>query len=146
MSKTHFQVPTSKDSADLQEALTEYNIQIVPSLPKTEIYRLDFVLKDERGKLIGGINAEYVNWGILFTSLLFVDSKYRSHGYGSQLLEHVEKLAIEKGCYLAHTDTLEFQAKDSTLSTGMKCLAFWMIARKDTRGIPEKEPELNLRP
>lgn len=109
---------TSLDNSAIQAGLTEYNMQIVPALPRTEIHKLDFALKDDQGSLLGGINAEYVNWGVLFISLLYVDRQYRSHGYGSKLLNQVEKLALEKGCYLAHTDTLEFQAKDFYLKHG----------------------------
>ena len=118
MTKAILTPATPSDNTAIQEGITEYNIQIIPALPRAEIHKLDFVLKNGQGALLGGINAEYVNWGILFISLLFVEERYRSHGYGSKLLEYVEKLAREKGCYLAHTDTLEFQAKDFYLKHG----------------------------
>lgn len=66
----------------------------------------------------GGINAEYVNWGVLFISLLFIQKPYRAHGYGSKLLSYVESIAKEKGGHLAHTDTLEFQGRDFYLQHG----------------------------
>jgi len=109
---------SSSDNHAIQEALTDYNIQVCPVLPRAELHKLDFALKDPQGKLIGGINAEYVNWGILFISLLFIKEEFHSLGHGSMLLKNVEKIAKEKGCYLAHTDTLEFQAKDFYLIHG----------------------------
>lgn len=118
MTNVHIQPATTAENSAIQEALTEYNIRIVPTLPRAEIRKLDFALKNDEGSLIGGINAEYVNWGILFISLFFVEEQYRSRGYGSRLLSHVEKIAKENGCYLAHTDTLEFQAKNFYLKHG----------------------------
>lgn len=112
MPKLSFHSASAKENATIQKGLTEYNIEIVPTLPRAKIHKIDLVLKDEEGNLLGGVNAEYVNWGILFIALLFIKKQYRSLGYGTRLLKEVEKLAQENGCYLAHTDTLEFQAKD----------------------------------
>ncbi len=109
---------TLSDNTLIQESLTNYNIEVCPHLPRAECHKLDFVLKDPQGHLLGGINAETVNWGILYISLLFVKKEYRSLGYGSRLLQHVESLARKTNCYLAHTDTLEFQAKDFYLRQG----------------------------
>ena len=39
-------------------------------------------------------------------------------GYGSILLKEVEKIAKEKGCYLIHLDTFDFQAKDFYVKHG----------------------------
>jgi len=90
----------------------------MPHLPRTEIQKIDLVLKDEQGSLLGGINAEYVNWGVLSISLLFIKKEQRKYGYGTQLLKHVEEFARAKGGHLAHVDTLEFQAKDFYLKHG----------------------------
>lgn len=112
-------VPASTlDNQIIQDGITDYNIEVIPSLPRAVTHKLDFALKNEHNELIGGINAEYVNWGILSISLLFIEEKYRSLGYGTKLLSHIEHIAKEKGCYLAHTDTFEFQAKDFYLSHG----------------------------
>lgn len=118
MNKFTLNEASPTENVILQESLTDYNIQIEPSLPRAVTHKLDFVLKDNQGTLIGGINSEYVNWGILFISLLFVNQEHRSLGYGSLLLSYVEKIAIKNGCYLAHTDTMEFQAKDFYLRHG----------------------------
>lgn len=56
---------SSDDNAVLQKRLTDYNLQVIPTLPRTEIQKIDLVFKDEQGRLLGGINAEYVNWGFL---------------------------------------------------------------------------------
>jgi GNAT superfamily N-acetyltransferase len=49
---------------------------------------------------------------------LWVKEKYRKEGYGSVLLNEVEKIAKEKGCNLVHLDTFDFQAKDFYLKQG----------------------------
>ena len=109
---------SSKDNHLLQEAITNYNFQIVPELPRAEICNIDLVIKNDSGEPIGGINAEIVNWGILFISLLFIHEKYRHLGYGSKLLKHVEEKARIKGCHLSHVDTFDFQGKDYYLDHG----------------------------
>lgn len=112
------QIASDKDNIALQNAITDYNIKIVPTLPRAETHKLDLVLKDKNQTLIGGINAEYVNWGILFIQLLFIEEQFRGLRYGSQLLKRVEQLAKAQGCHLAHLDTFEFQGKDFYLKQG----------------------------
>ncbi len=50
--------------------------------------------------------------------MLWVDEAHRGKGYGSILLEEVEKIAKEKECTLIHLDTFDFQAKDFYLKHG----------------------------
>lgn len=109
---------TPQDNHALQEAITDYNIQIVPELPRAKTEKIDLVIKDSENRLIGGINCECVNWGILFIPLLYVHEQYRGLGYGSKLLKYAEEQARKKGCYLAHLDTFDFQGKDFYLKQG----------------------------
>jgi GNAT superfamily N-acetyltransferase len=44
--------------------------------------------------------------------------KYRSQHLGSVLLNHVETLAKNNGCYMSHLDTFDFQGKDFYLKHG----------------------------
>jgi ribosomal protein S18 acetylase RimI-like enzyme len=48
----------------------------------------------------------------LYIDVLWVKEESRGDGYGSALLEEMEKIAKEKGCKLVHLDTFDFQAKD----------------------------------
>lgn len=107
-----------KDLEALDRAITDYNIQIAQELPRAEIQRLDFTAKDQQGVLLGGIQAYWVNWGILHIELLYVYDNYRSQGIASMLLEHVEKIARSYHCHIAHLDTFDFQAKDFYLKHG----------------------------
>ncbi len=107
-----------KDLKALDEAITDYNIRIAEELPRAEIERLDFTIKNVKSDLLGGIQAYRVNWGILHIELLYVYDNYRGQGIASMLLEHVEKIARDHHCYLSHLETFDFQAKDFYLKHG----------------------------
>ncbi len=108
---------SAKDSEMLLEALIEFDFECMPHLPRIEIEKLDFVLKNNEGVFMGGINAEYF-WGILAIKFLCIDKPFRSLKLGAVLINHVEKLAKQRGCYMAHLDTFDFQAKDFYLRHG----------------------------
>jgi len=101
-----------KDLKALDDAITDYNIQIAKELPRAEIERLDFAVKNNERQLLGGIQAYRVNWGILHIELLYVYDNHRDRGIASMLLRYVEKIARDNQCYLAHLETFDFQAKD----------------------------------
>ena len=107
-----------KDLKSLDQAITDYNIRVARELPRAEIHRLDFAAKDAQKVLWGGIQAYWVNWGILHVELLYVYDQYRGQGVASMLLDHVTKIARSHHCYLAHLDTFDFQAKDFYLKQG----------------------------
>ena len=109
---------TSRELKTLDQAITDFNIKVAPELPRAEIHRLDFSAKNEKDKLLGGIQAYWVNWGILHTELIYVFESYRHQGIASQLLQHIEELARSYKCHLAHLDTFDFQAKDFYLKHG----------------------------
>ena len=108
----------NKDIKTLDKAITDYNIQVAKELPRAEIARLDFAAENAEGRLLGGIQAYSVNWGILYIELLFVYEDCRHQGIASSLLKHVEKTAKTNHCYLAHLDTFDFQGKDFYLKQG----------------------------
>jgi GNAT superfamily N-acetyltransferase len=109
---THICTAEKEDLNALDQAITDYNILVARELPRAEIYRLDFVIKNDQGDLLGGIQSYRVNWGILHVELLYVFDGYRKQGIASMLLKHVEKIARDHHCYVAHLDTFDFQAKD----------------------------------
>ena len=102
----------------LDQAITEFNIREASELPRAEISRMDFVAKTPEHALMGGIQAKKVNWGILHIELLFVYEPYRHRGIASALLQHVEKIAQENQCHVAHLSTFDFQARDFYLKHG----------------------------
>ena len=51
------------------------------------------------------------------------------------MLAEVESAAKEKGCYLIHLDTFDFQAKEFYEKQGYAVFGVLMIARKDIADI-----------
>lgn len=126
----HIRRAEEKDLKALDQALTDYNIKIAQELPRAEIYRLDFAAKNDQGDLLGGIQAYRVNWGILHIELLYVFDSCRGQGIASMLLGHVEKIARDHDCHIAHLSTFDFQAK-----------AFYLKQRYSIFGILENAPK-----
>src|SRR5687767_13333824 len=108
----------SSELKALDEAITDFNTQVLPQLPRAKISRLDFTAKNEENELLGGIQSYSVNWGILHVELIYVYESYRHHGIASKLLQHVEQIARQHKCYLSHLDTFDFQAKEFYLKQG----------------------------
>ncbi len=52
---------SKQDNQIIQDAITDYNIHIVSNLPRAVTVKLDLVLKDDSGSVLGSINAKYVN-------------------------------------------------------------------------------------
>lgn len=111
-------IASPNDLEALDHTITDYNISVAPELSRAELYRLDFSAKNQNGELLGGIQAKWVNWGILEIELLLVFEKYRHQGIASKLLQYVEQHAREHKCHIAHLDTFDFQAKDFYLKHG----------------------------
>lgn len=131
---------TPQELKALDDAITDHNIKVAPELPRAEIRRLDFSAKSEKGELLGGIQAYRVNWGILHVELIYVFESYRHHGIASKLLKHVEQIAKQHKCHIAHLDTFDFQAKDFYLKHGYSVFGVLENAPKDhTRYYMKKE-------
>ncbi|MCA9926334.1 MAG: GNAT family N-acetyltransferase [Anaerolineales bacterium] len=71
---------------------------------------LTFFLRDEKGGIVGGVHGNYGKFGWLYISTLWVSEPVRGRGYGVQLMNHIERAAIEAGCIHAYLDTFSFQA------------------------------------
>ena len=99
--------PTSAEIEELQDNLTEYNLQHLEIKEKKSLAL--FATNDQEEK-IGGITGHtFGNW--LLIKYLWVHESQRGSGLGSQLLRQMEAIAVERGCCLALVDTFFFQAK-----------------------------------
>ena len=76
------------------------------------------VLKNQENNIIGGIKTVLsYHFSTLYVDLLWIDKDYRRKGYGSILMEFVEKIAIEQKCTIVYLET-DFRAKDFYIKNG----------------------------
>lgn len=100
------------------DKIVEYNLSIVPSKQETDFLWINRIVEDKNGNIIAGILSKMYCWNCLYIDVLWVKKEHRKDGLGSRLLKEIESVAIEKGCYLIHLDTFDFQAKDFYIKHG----------------------------
>ena len=98
---------TEQDYSTVVDGLVAYNAQHGYPWPWR---KLDLVLRNDAGIVIGGILAE-TNAGWCFIKGLWVEETHRGRGYGGQLLAALEEAARERGCIGVYLDTYSFQAR-----------------------------------
>ncbi len=110
----NYKIENCKDGdADyIIDRLVEYNLSKVPAEQDVLFDIFDKKISDDNGNIIAGCVARMYCWNVAYVDTLWVDETYRGKGLGAKLLEEVEKTAKEKGCYLIHLDTFDFQAKE----------------------------------
>lgn len=118
----NYKIESCKDgNADyIIDRLVEYNLAKVPAKQKALFETIDKKIADDNGRIIAGCVARMYCWNVTYIDTLWVDETYRGKGLGSQLLTEVERTAKEKGCYLIHLDTFDFQAKEFYEKQGYK--------------------------
>lgn len=102
----------------VDNGIVEYNSSKVPFTQELAFIPINKVIKGINGEVLAGINSQIYCWNCVYVDVLWVKEEYRKEGYGSVLLNEVEKAAKEKGCNLVHLDTFDFQAKDFYLKHG----------------------------
>ncbi|MBE7099905.1 GNAT family N-acetyltransferase [Bacillus cereus] len=107
------------DENTVNNLLMDYNYEYLPNDLKNNYEEIHVFLKDETGKVLGGILGEiYANW--LEIKTFMMEKKIRKLGYGSKLLLEIEQIALEKKCDFIKVDTLSFQALDFYRKHGYK--------------------------
>lgn len=109
---------TREEYGTVDNGIVEYNLSKVPFTQEPSFISINRVIKGINGEVLAGINSLLYCWNCLYVDVLWVKEEYRKEGYGSILLNEVEKIAREKGCNLIHLDTFDFQAKDFYLIHG----------------------------
>lgn len=72
---------------------------------------INLIVSDGNGQWIGGITAElYWNW--VEIDVLWLSEQIRGMGIGTDLLQRVETIGIEKGAKNVLLTTFEFQARN----------------------------------
>ncbi|WP_078380761.1 GNAT family N-acetyltransferase [Sutcliffiella halmapala] len=101
----------TKEKNYINNLLYEYNLKHFPVDLRGRYEEISLIIKDESGKIHGGILGE-ICWNWLEIHTLMVEEDIRHLGYGSKLLLEIEKIAKEKNCDFIKVDTLSFQALD----------------------------------
>ncbi|WP_299887176.1 N-acetyltransferase [uncultured Lacinutrix sp.] len=136
--KTEFTIePCEKENVKkIVDGINNYNLSKVPAI--ADIWtRLEFVAKDKNGIEVGGILAGIGYWNGLEINILWIKKGYRKKGIGTQILKHVEKIAIEKGAEISMLDTFDFQAEDFYLKNGYKPIG-------EIKGFPKGQRRIYL--
>jgi GNAT superfamily N-acetyltransferase len=103
---------TREERKLLDSKLVDFNRKNVPFQQSEDSIDLSYVLKDEKGQAIAGINAMLYCWNILYIDILYVEDSHRSKGYGKLLLDKAESESKKLGGYMSHLDTFDWQAKE----------------------------------
>ncbi|WP_459503008.1 GNAT family N-acetyltransferase [Bacillus sp. C1] len=98
-----------KDSEYIKNKVIQYNMSVLPGEVKQTLEHVSVVLKDDAGKIFGGITGTMYFYH-LHIDFLWIDESVRQEGYGSQLLHKIEEIAKEKNCRLILLDSFSFQA------------------------------------
>ncbi|MGG7218693.1 GNAT family N-acetyltransferase [Clostridium butyricum] len=123
-----------EESELIVDKIVEYNLSKVPIIQESSFIWINRVIVDTYGDIIVGINSKMYCWNCLYIDVLWVKEEYRKEGLGSKILNEIEKVAKDKGCYLIHLDTFDFQAKDFYIKHGY-----------DTFGILDECPQRHKR-
>jgi GNAT superfamily N-acetyltransferase len=102
------EVAAEADVHLIEHGLTEHATE--SAIEPRHHRQLAVTLRDDDGRLIGGLTADTV-WGWLQVKLLWVTSEHRGKGYGAELLTAAEDEARRRGCHHALLDTFDFQAR-----------------------------------
>lgn len=98
------------DVKTIVDGLNAYNARQVPFTQREPYIDMNRKIVDDSGRIIAGCCAVIYGWHVLYVEILWVDEPFRRQGIGLRLLRAVEEEAREKGAYLVHLDTFDFQA------------------------------------
>ncbi|UNK16391.1 GNAT family N-acetyltransferase [Paenibacillus sp. N3/727] len=99
------------DKYHVNNQLFKFNLKNFPVDLGGRYQEINLFLKDESGKVRGGILGE-ICWNWLEIHTFIIDEDMRKSGYGTKLLLEIEQIALETSCDFIKVDTLSFQALD----------------------------------
>lgn len=121
MSKYNIETCSDDTKKTIIEGLNAYNLSRVPAV--ANIWTpIELVAKDPNNTTIGGVLGGIGYWNGLEIKILWVKESHRKQGIGTQLLKHIETIAIEKGAYTSMVDTFDFQAEGFYLKNGYQSI------------------------
>ncbi|MFD0589014.1 GNAT family N-acetyltransferase [Paenibacillus sp. GCM10027627] len=102
---------TEEAKLAVRNGLIAFNRRHFPAELNDRYREVQFILKDDTGKVAGGLLGEVCrNW--MEVHILYLEEETRGSGYGSELMEKAEQIAREWNCDFIKVDTLSFQALD----------------------------------
>lgn len=108
-----------KDKQYIEDELYFFNLRHFPKDLGGRYEEVNLYVKDENDNVRGGILSA-ICWNWLEIYSLILDEDIRNSGYGTKLLNEVEKIAREKKCDFIKVDTLSFQALDFYKKNGFQ--------------------------
>lgn len=123
---------TREESEYVRRRLIEFNAQCVPEHLRNRYEEIHLAVKDEDGRVIGGMLAEYC-WNWIEVHILWVDESLRGLGYGTKLLQQIEAVAREKECTFLKLNTFSFQAPEFYKKNGYQEIAVFEEAPTGSR-------------
>nr|WP_275983785.1 GNAT family N-acetyltransferase [Paenibacillus hamazuiensis] len=108
-----------EDSQYVRNKLVEYNSRHISDGLKSVHENVSLFLKDEEGKIFGGITG-VLKWNYLKVDIFWIDDRLRGQGYGSRLLHEMEIVAQNHQCDFIELDTFSFQAPEFYLKNGFE--------------------------
>lgn len=96
--------PSDYDVERLGEHLRDYNNQFMPL--NRSLFGAAF-LKDESGKIYGGVTGYRVFENVLFIGTMWVDESMRGQGYETRLITTYEQAAVQHGILSAAISTAD---------------------------------------
>lgn len=105
--------PAKADNAVVREGIIASNENIIGERDKA----FSIFLKNDSGQVFGGIQA-FLCTESVYIDVLWVEENLQKQGYGTKLLDAVEREAIKNGCVFSLVDTWDFQAEKFYLKNG----------------------------
>lgn len=116
--------PTEEEVAIIQKSLEKYNREQTNGECDQPGIEINLVLKDNRGRVVGGVIACTV-LRVMHLDLLWVAKQYRKLGYGAELVLEAERIGKEKGCITSQTMSFSFQAPGFYQKIGYEVLGIY---------------------
>lgn len=104
---------SSQDKMIVRNGIIQFNDKKLGYESKS----LDVFLKDEQGKIQGGILA-WLDTESIYIDILWVHEKVRGQGYGTKLLKTAENAGAKNACRYCTLDTYGFQAEEFYIKNG----------------------------
>jgi GNAT superfamily N-acetyltransferase len=106
---TFHENPSDNDLKVVQQGLDATVNELFPDKSRTYIA---LFVRDEEGRIVGGVNGNYGTFRWLYVNALWVEESLRGRGFGTQLMNRIEAEAIKHGCKNAFLNTMSFQAPE----------------------------------